>query len=122
YAGTGQQYPVSFKSGTVTASKYASNVTLAASPPAGGTSLVAVDAAGAVLAGATSNAPADVFSATKSYYGLFDPLRCYGTNSTSFIYGSVKDAVSSPCGTTLWDGNFLNWFAMRKKDVAYQAL
>src|SRR5438445_6601781 len=30
YAGTGHQYPVSFKSGTVTAGKYASNVTLTA--------------------------------------------------------------------------------------------
>src|SRR5256886_1591097 len=81
YAGTGHQYPISFKAGTVTASKYASNVTLTAAPGVSGSSLVAVDAAGAVLAGATSSLPADVFSATKSYYGLFDPLRCYGTNS-----------------------------------------
>src|SRR5207249_7210957 len=117
YAGTGHQYPISFKSGTVTAGKYASNVTLTAAS-GGGTSLVAVDAAGVALAGATSNLPADVFNATKSYYGLFDPLRCYGTNSNSFIYSSAKDAVSSTCATTKWDGNFLNWFAMRKKDVA----
>src|SRR2546430_7615936 len=32
YAGTGHQYPISFKTGTVTASKYASNVTLTAAP------------------------------------------------------------------------------------------
>ncbi len=119
YSGPGHKYPISFKAGTATDSKYASNVTF---NPTSGPSLVAVDEAGASIATATTTNPADKFDPTRSYYGIFDPLRCYGTNSNSFVYGSVKATVSSVCGITHWDGNFMNWMGVRKKDVAYQAL
>jgi type IV pilus assembly protein PilY1 len=123
YSGPGHQYPISFKSGTVTdPSLYAANVTQS--------NLVAVNNSGAVIPGGTANVvtPADIFDKTKSYYGMFDPLRCYTTDSNSFNYGSVKGTVSTAatlstlCANNHWDGNFLNWLTQRKKEMIYQVL
>jgi hypothetical protein len=81
-----------------------------------------------VIASATVASPADTFDSTKSYYGMFDPLRCYTTDSNSFNYGSVKGTVSTAatlsvaCAATHWDGNFLNWLTQRKKEMIYQVL
>lgn len=119
YSGLNHKYPLSFKTGTATASQYASNVTF---DSAAGADLVAVDSSGSSIAAATTAAPADVFNSAKSYYGIFDPLRCYVTDSNSFNYGAVKASVSAPCANTMWDGNFLNWLAMRKKEMIYQVL
>lgn len=112
-------YPISRKSGTVTAGKLAANVNLVSAP---GLDLVSSSDDGVTINGTTVAAPSDAFDPTKSYYGLFDSLRCYTTDSNSFNYGSVKIAVPAVCGAGHWDGNFLNWLAMRKKDVAYQVL
>ncbi len=139
FSGAGQQYPISFclncptnPTSTVTSNQYAANVTIAAS--VGSTGLVAVNNSGASIATATVSAPADTFDPTKQYYGLFDPFRCYTTNTTSFIYTpwdptvpatvgvSGKPTVNAVCPATAWDGNFMNWLAMRKIDVIYQAL
>ncbi len=117
YDGSNHQYPISFKTGTATSSKYAANVTV--------DNLVAVNDAGVAIATATTAAPADVFDSTKTYFGMFDTLRCYtsGTASQPFRYGSVKATVPAACAdANHWDGNFLNWLTMRKKDVAYQVL
>jgi len=119
YSGSNHQYPVSFKGGTATNGQYASNVTFNSTT---GDDLVAVDNSGVAITAATTASPSDTFDATKSYYGAFDPLRCYVTDSNSFNYGSVKATVSDACANDKWDGNFLNWMGMRKKDVAYQAL
>jgi len=119
YSGTNHQYPISFKSGTATASQYASNVTINSQS---GDDLVAVDNAGATINTSNVTSPADLFVSTKSYYGMFDPLRCYTTDSNSFNYGSVKTAVSNTCGGSHWDGNFLNWLTQRKKEMIYQVL
>ena len=119
YAGSDHHYPVSFKTGTATDGKYAANVTFDGTA---GSDLASVDAAGALLTGATTAAPSDTFDSSKSYYGLFDPLRCYVTDSNSFNYASVKATVTDQCAASAWDGNFLNWLGVRKKDVAYQAL
>src|SRR5947209_7637545 len=123
FSGTGHQYPISFCNGcqtanpagnTVTSGKYASNVTTG--------NLVAVDNTGAAIAGASTAAPADVFDPNHSYFGLFDPVRCYTTNSSSLTFGSIKINTFDVCAGTFWDGNFLNWLAMRKMDIIYQAL
>ena len=119
YSGTNHQYPISFKTGTATASLLASNVTV---DSATGDDLVAVDNNGAAINTTIVTSPADNFDPTKSYYGMFDPLRCYTTNSNSFIYASVKAAVSAACGNSYWDGNFLNWLTTRKKETIYQVL
>src|SRR2546422_6385098 len=122
FSGTGHQYPISFCSNcptnptsTVTSNLYASNVTIAGT-------LVAVDNTGAAIAGASTAAPADTFDPNHSYFGLFDPYRCYTTNSNSFTFGSIKINTFDVCAGTFWDGNFLNWLAMRKMDIIYQAL
>src|SRR2546425_4584824 len=123
FSGTGHQYPISACNGcatnptsTVTNNLYASNVTIAGT-------LVAVNQAGVAISPApTTAAPADTFDLNHTYFGMFDPFRCYGTNSNSFTYASTKINVSDPCLGTFWDGNFLNWLAMRKMDIIYQAL
>ena len=112
-------YPLARKSGTVTAGKLTANVNLVSAP---GLDLVSSSDDGVTANGATVAAPSDAFDPTKNYYGLFDSWRCYTTDSNSFNYGSVKTTVLAACGAGQWDGNFLNWLTMRKKDVAYQAL
>ena len=66
--------------------------------------------------------PADTFDPNKSYYGMFDSLRCYTTDTNSFNYASTKTAVSDTCGNSYWDGNFMNWLTTRKKETIYQVL
>ena len=92
YSGTGHKYPISFKTGTATASLYASNVTVDSNS---GDDLVAVSDAGVAFTAAQApvTAPKDTFDSSKSYYGMFDPLRCYTTDSNSFNYASVKATV-----------------------------
>lgn len=116
YSGPNHQYPISFKAGTATSFNYAANVTVAAE------NLVAVDNSGVAIAAASVASPADTFDSAKSYYGMFDPLRCYTTDANSFNYGSVKAALSTACANTHWDGNFLNWLTQRKKEMIYQVL
>jgi len=114
-----QRYPISFLAGTATSGLYAANVTLTS---ASGDSLVAVSTSGTAIATATPASPADLFDPNRSYYGMFNPLRCYTTNSNSFIYGAVKVNLSDACAGTYWDGNFLNWLTMRKVETISQVL
>ena len=119
YSGPNHQYPISFKAATATSLLYAANVTVNSQT---GDDLVAVDNSGAVINTSNEASPADTFNSTKSYYGIFDPLRCYTTDANSFNYGSVKVALSTACANTHWDGNFLNWLTQRKKEMIYQVL
>src|SRR5574341_647535 len=123
-------YPISAKNGTVTVSsgnvRYASNVNMV--DPGGGNNLVSSSDDGVSVNSATTSAPSDAFNPNKEYYGFFDPYRCYAAGSPHFVYGSKKvdgsgnPSVSVQCATSQWDGNFLNWLAMRKKEVTMQAL
>jgi type IV pilus assembly protein PilY1 len=123
-------YPISAKNTTVTVSsgnvRYASNVNMVDS--AGGRDLVSSSDDGSSVNTATTSAPHDLFNPNKEYYGFFDPYRCYAAGSPHFVYGSKKvdgsgnPSVSVQCATNFWDGNFLNWLAMRKKEVTMQAL
>ena len=70
-------YPISRLTGTVTANKYAANVNLAGT---GGLDLVSSDN-GVSANSATTSSPSDTFNSAKSYYGVFDPLRCYSAGS-----------------------------------------
>src|SRR5215472_3274722 len=119
YKSTTQRYPISFMSGTATSNLYAANVTVTS---ASGTSLVAVDTSGNAINTSGVTSPADLFDPTRSYYGIFNPLRCYSTNSNSFIYGAVKANLSDACAGSYWDGNLLNWLTMRKQETIYQVL
>jgi hypothetical protein len=124
YSGTNQRYWISFKSGTATSGLYSSNVTVrgAGGNGNGNADLMAVDNNGVAINTSNVAAPADTFDSTKSYYGMFDPLRCYATNTNSFIYASVKVNVSAACAAANWDGNFLNWLTQEKKQTIYQVL
>ncbi|HEX7766691.1 MAG TPA: hypothetical protein VF443_08245, partial [Nitrospira sp.] len=119
YTGTNQRYWISFKAGTAADSKYSANVTV---DSLSGDDLVAADNNGTVINTSNVTSPADIFNPSKSYYGMFDSLRCYTTDTNSFNYASVKALVSDACGNSYWDGNFLNWLTQRKKETIYQVL
>ena len=119
YSGTNHRYWISFKAGTVTDTKLAANVTI---DSASGDDLVAANNSGVAINTSGVTSPADTFDPTHSYYGMFDPLRCYTTDTNSFNYASVKAAVSDGCGNAYWDGNFMNWLTARKKETIYQVL
>ncbi len=73
----------------------------------------------------------------KKYYGLFNPDKCYKyDNSKHYFYvsGDVVDDPSTPtiheraaclasnCTTRCFSGNWLNWWTMRRIDVAKKVL
>ncbi len=126
FSGSNHKYPISFKAGTATDSKYAANVTIDSSADP---DLVAVDSDGVTISSATVSAPADTFNSSKKYFGIFDPYRCYTSSGTEFVHawrkvdGSGNPDYTVACNaSTQWDGNFLNWLSMRKQEMIYQAL
>src|SRR5438876_3018482 len=72
-------------------------------------------------AGTPDGAP---FRETVTFSGNFDLLSCYTYDSTNtrFDPSSTKAAISSACGATEWDGNFLNWATFRRQDALKKAL
>ncbi|HSL04704.1 MAG TPA: hypothetical protein VK901_14345, partial [Nitrospiraceae bacterium] len=119
YSGSNHQYPISFKAGSATSGTYAANITVDSQT---GGDLVAVNNSGVAINTSNQVSPADTFVSSKSYYGMFDPLRCYTTDSNSFNYGSVKATLTTACTATYWDGNFMNWLTQRKKEMIYQVV
>ena len=65
-----------------------------------------------------------VFTGTTSYSGYFDPLSCYtyNTTDTRFVAGTVKALLVTPCLTTEWDGNFLNYATFRRFDALKKSM
>ncbi len=66
--------------------------------------------------------PPDAFDPNTTYFGMFNPLRCYTRGSNDFGSPTVKASVNATCLSTEWDGNFLNWLAIRKIDLAKKVL
>ncbi len=70
----------------------------------------------------------DTFNPATKYYGIFDPERCYTAGANSFQIGTDSSAIkgtgnySDQCPNTKWDGNFLNWLAMRKQEIIQKVL
>ncbi|MDH4236958.1 MAG: hypothetical protein OEV17_06895, partial [Nitrospira sp.] len=70
----------------------------------------------------------DTFNPATKYYGIFDPERCYTYGANSFQIGTDSSAIkgtgnySNQCPSTKWDGNFLNWLAMRKQEIIQKVL
>jgi len=65
------------------------------------------------------------FSETKTYTGLFDPLKCYEYDVTNTRFEATltpKLAINTSCGVTEWDGNFLNWVSFRRFDAVKKAM
>jgi type IV pilus assembly protein PilY1 len=68
-----------------------------------------------------------LFDEMTTVTGLFDSMACYaydaGAGNTRFVAsGAPKTAINTPCGSTLWDGNFLNWVTFRRGDALKKAL
>ena len=73
-----------------------------------------------------SSTPCTGFDPTKTYYGYFDPgsWYAYGANNGNnrfYAYASKTQYPANP-GSSYWDGNFLNWLAMRRMDIIKKAL
>lgn len=70
----------------------------------------------------------DTFDSATKYYGIFDSERCYTYGANSFQIGTDSSAIkgtgnySATCPSTKWDGNFLNWLAMRKQEIIQKVL
>ncbi len=65
------------------------------------------------------------FNASTKFAGLFDPMKCYNYNTSDNRFdpsGAAKAAINTACASTLWDGNFLNWVALRRADAAKKAM
>jgi type IV pilus assembly protein PilY1 len=71
----------------------------------------------------------DVFNPSTTYFGMFDPLSCYTGGTSTFDTRVAKTdtnadsvVINETCGAGKWDGNFANWLAMRKTDLAKKVL
>ena len=54
------------------------------------------------------------YDTTKTYYGYFDPTKCYTYNVSDVINGPYY--VANACGAGYFSGNFLNWTSMTNLD------
>lgn len=61
------------------------------------------------------------YDPTKNYYGYFSYDRCYSYISNDFVI-DTSDPIADLCTSPNWSGNFLNWAAMRRVDVARKVL
>ncbi len=72
------------------------------------------------------------FAATTKFSGLFDPMKCYTYDSgdgrfepsatkSPLVVGTRCDTMAGG-STSYWDGNFLNWAALRRADIAKKAM
>ncbi len=70
--------------------------------------------------------PSRTYSATNTYIGYFDPLKCYayrytdGASTDNYFYPVAK-APNRTC-TGQWSGNYLNWASMQTIDPFRWAL
>lgn len=66
------------------------------------------------------------FVPTFSYYGYFDPTKCYAYESESGTFVPKAFAVDRACNFAgsagRWSGNFLNWATMTRIDVVRKML
>lgn len=64
------------------------------------------------------------FVDSTKYSGLFNPLTCYIYDTTDgrFEPSSTKSSIGAACGSTEWDGNFLNWGLTRRFDAVKKAM
>lgn len=65
------------------------------------------------------------FVATTRYSGFADPMRCYVWDAADnrFELGTgAKVSLNTPCPTTEYDGNFINWATFRRFDAVKKAM
>ena len=64
----------------------------------------------------------ETFDSTKTYFGTFEPLRCYSAGTNEFDTPVAKATLATACASDKWDGNLLNWLVARKIDAAKKVL
>ncbi|HET6515081.1 MAG TPA: hypothetical protein VFG09_07975 [Thermodesulfovibrionales bacterium] len=64
--------------------------------------------------------PEHSFDPTQTYYGYFNGSYWYTYSSSRFLTSRLKSAGAK--ASTEWDGNFLNWLTMRRRDIIRKAL
>jgi len=75
------------------------------------------------------------YNPDREYYGLFNPNKCYRYDNTHHYFYVDGDTVDDPSTPTIFErstgsdpavkkfsGNWLNWFTMRRIDVAKKVL
>jgi type IV pilus assembly protein PilY1 len=65
------------------------------------------------------------FTNTTNWSGYFDSLRCYTYDTGAdarFEPTTDKAMLATACGSTEWDGNFLNWATFRRFDALKKAM
>jgi Tfp pilus tip-associated adhesin PilY1 len=58
---------------------------------------------------------------TKTYYGYFDPNKCYNYNETAGRFEPIGPATNHQCSGS-WSGNFLNWATTTAVDAFRKAM
>lgn len=78
--------------------------------------LLLLDNSGSMRERAYGVAPAPTsYDPTVEYGGYFEPAKCYSYGSSRF----TATTAAKPCGSSSqWDGNFLNWVATEKIEIA----
>lgn len=60
------------------------------------------------------------FTPSFSYYGYFDPNKCYSYSGSTFVPSSITS--TGACNGSTWSGNWLNWATMTKMDILRKVL
>lgn len=83
----------------------------------------ACESANCGLLGGAPSTNTNFWNAT-TYSGFFDTMSCYIYDATDsrFEPSSIKASISAACGSTEWDGNFLNWSVFRRFDAVKKAM
>lgn len=65
--------------------------------------------------------PETTYKHSFTYYGYFDPYKCYGYSGTNNRFAPVSTNTDKYCSGN-WSGNFLNWATMTRLDVVRKVL
>lgn len=65
--------------------------------------------------------PETTYKHAFTYYGYFDPYKCYNYSGTSNKFSPASVNTDKYC-TGNWSGNFLNWATMTRMDVVRKVL
>ncbi|MDZ7937929.1 MAG: hypothetical protein U5M53_06465 [Rhodoferax sp.] len=65
--------------------------------------------------------PETTYKHSFTYYGYFDPYKCYSYSGTSNKFSPASVNTTKYCSGN-WSGNFLNWATMTRMDVVRKVL
>lgn len=96
---------------------------LTGNPPIRPNVMMLLDTSGSMNEEAYMGAPDTVFDPDRSYYGYFEPARCYNYSSNRFNPG-VAAGPQFTCDDPAWpfSGSFMNWAFMTRFEVVKKVL